>query len=204
MRKTFELGWDGRSKQKRSRVSLGQFGSGTLQLRLQSMFICTSCRAGIRHVTLNSPLSVSPSYDDKSFSTAWRAIRPRPAAADFMVFVVKRNNLLFPGAPQTSNQSNPAHFNLAAAKWLYVCSKTMTTAGVALVLWCQTLCKQTNIQVCGQISHVSDSILFSGWAAISVRCRGRQRGVGEGGGGWWGWGRDQLNSAASYPVLLSY
>lgn len=192
---------DGGSKQTGSRVSLGQFGSGTLQLRLQfhvQLHLTASCRAGIRHVTLNSPLSVSPSYDDKRFSTALTAIRPRPAAADFMV---RRNNLLFPGAPQTSNQSNPAHFNLAAAKWLYVCSKTMTTAGVALVLRCQTLCKQTNIQVCGQISHVSDSILFSGWAAISERCRGRQRGVGEGGGGW---GRDQLNSSASYPVLLSY
>lgn len=176
-----------------------------MQLRLQfhvQLHLTASCRTGIRHVTLNSPLSVSPSYDDKSFSTACRAIRPRPAAAaDFMVFVVKRNNLLFPGAPQTSNQSNPAHFNLAAAKWLYVCSKTMTTARVALVLRCQTLCKQTNIQVCGQISQVSDSILFSGWAAISVRCRGRQRGVGGGGGGW---GRDQLNSSAFYPVLLSY
>lgn len=185
MRKTFELGWDGGSKQTGSRISLGQFGSGTLQLRLQfhvQLHLTASCRAGLRHVTLNSPLSVSPSYDDKSFSTALTAIRPRPAAADFMV---KRNNLLFPGAPQTSNQSNPAHFNLAAAKWLYVCSKTMTTAGVALVLRCQTLCKQTNIQVCGQISHVSDSILFSGWAAISVRWKtegswGRRWGMGEG------------------------
>lgn len=203
MRKTYELGWDGGSKQTGSRVSLGQFGCGTSQLRLQiyvQLYLTALCRAGIRKVTLNFPLSVSSSYDNKSFSTDLRAIRPRPAAVDFVVIVVKRNNLLFPGAPQTSNQSNPAHFNLAAAKWLYVDSKTMTTAGVALVLRCQTLCKQTNIQVCGQISHVSDSILFSGWAAISVRCSGR-RGVREGGGGW---GGISFNYSASYPVLLSY
>lgn len=165
-----------------SRVSLGQFGCGASQLRLQiyvQLYLTALCRAGIIHVTLNFPLSVFSSYDNKSFSTVLGAIRPRPAAVYLMVIVVKRNNLLLPGAPQASNQSNPAHFNLASAKWPYVGSKTMTTAGVALVLRCQTLCKQTNIQVCGQISPVSDSILFSGWAAISVRCCGRQGGLGK-------------------------
>lgn len=58
------------------------------------------------------------------FSTALKAIKPGPEAADFIVFMVKRNKILFPDTRQTSIQSEPVHFNPAATKWLYFGGET--------------------------------------------------------------------------------
>lgn len=54
-----------------------------------------------------------------------------------------------------------------------------------------TVYKQARRRVCAKISHVLDSILFSGGTRFSM-------GFVKGGK------RDQLNCPASYPLLLTY
>lgn len=94
-----------------------------------------------------------------------------------MFFMVKRNNLFFLETLQTSIQSNPAHFDSAAPKCLYLAGETRGRP----VSLCHQKPKQfasrLTIRFVARLVFVSDSILFSGWAVISVRCCGRQTGV---------------------------